>query len=410
VLTKTAGGDFAMAWTSLPPQSTSWAALTGKPTTIAGFGITDAQPLSAVLTGSTASFTTAQATKLGGIAAGATVNAPDAALRDRATHTGTQAASTIAGLAAVATTGSAADLATGVLPAGRLDDTAHGNRAGGVLHAIATQTVAGFLSGPDKARIDGMTALVQGYIETLQPNLFPLDFDYPTALVLHSTSAKVAAPAGDLVDRGYGQAISWRAGNEYAYWAAPGQADLFGKYIFSAFLMYSTNPANFPTTGKTFTKATSPTFFDLNFRVEKRIILSPTCSLYTVTGQVNRAGDHTIVVGSTVAPADNTRFATGFALHVSDSPLDSDTFARAFMLREQVRRELVQRATAGQAATVATIAGRLADGVNTTVAGTGTAADPYRVNAPAGGGGTVILDFNSLGDVPVDQIYDFNGG
>jgi hypothetical protein len=53
------------------------------------------QPLATVLTNTTASFTTAQETKLTGIASGATVNATDAALRDRSTHTGTQAASTI---------------------------------------------------------------------------------------------------------------------------------------------------------------------------------------------------------------------------------------------------------------------------------------------------------------------------
>jgi hypothetical protein len=68
------------------------------------------QPLAAVLTATTASFTTAQESKLAGIAAGATVNAADAALRDRSTHTGTQAAGTITGLAAIATTGNAADL------------------------------------------------------------------------------------------------------------------------------------------------------------------------------------------------------------------------------------------------------------------------------------------------------------
>jgi hypothetical protein len=60
------------------------------------------QPLSTVLNNTTASFTTAQETKLAGIAAGATVNATDAALRDRATHTGAQAASTISDFAAAA--------------------------------------------------------------------------------------------------------------------------------------------------------------------------------------------------------------------------------------------------------------------------------------------------------------------
>lgn len=43
-------------------------------------------------------FTGAEKTKLAGVAAGATANATDAQLRDRATHTGTQAIATVAGL------------------------------------------------------------------------------------------------------------------------------------------------------------------------------------------------------------------------------------------------------------------------------------------------------------------------
>lgn len=50
------------------------------------------------------------ASKLAGIASGATANATDAQLRDRSTHTGTQSAGTITGLAAVATSGAYADL------------------------------------------------------------------------------------------------------------------------------------------------------------------------------------------------------------------------------------------------------------------------------------------------------------
>ena len=52
----------------------------------------------------------AAATKLAGIAAGATANSTDAELRDRSTHTGTQSAATITGLATVATTGAYNDL------------------------------------------------------------------------------------------------------------------------------------------------------------------------------------------------------------------------------------------------------------------------------------------------------------
>lgn len=53
------------------------------------------QPLDAVLTATTASYTIAEQAKLAGIAAGATANSSDAVLLARANHTGTQLAATI---------------------------------------------------------------------------------------------------------------------------------------------------------------------------------------------------------------------------------------------------------------------------------------------------------------------------
>ena len=98
-------------------------------------------------------------TKLDGIATGATANAADADLRDRTTHTGTQAVGTITGLNSIATSGSAADLGAGLLPAARFDDTAHGARAGGTLHAnVVAAGAAGFLTGADKTKLDGIVA------------------------------------------------------------------------------------------------------------------------------------------------------------------------------------------------------------------------------------------------------------
>ena len=47
----------------------AWSTITATPTTLAGYGITNGQPLDAVLTNTTASFTTAQETKLGGVEA-----------------------------------------------------------------------------------------------------------------------------------------------------------------------------------------------------------------------------------------------------------------------------------------------------------------------------------------------------
>lgn len=81
------------------------------PTTLAGFGITDAAPISHVGTGDTAHanvvaagaagfMTGADKTKLDGVATSATANSSDATLLARANHTGTQAFSTLTGLPA----------------------------------------------------------------------------------------------------------------------------------------------------------------------------------------------------------------------------------------------------------------------------------------------------------------------
>lgn len=69
------------------------------PATVSG-GTSSFQPLATVLTNTTAAFTTAQETKLAGIATGATLNDTDANLRARSSHTGEQAISTVTGLQA----------------------------------------------------------------------------------------------------------------------------------------------------------------------------------------------------------------------------------------------------------------------------------------------------------------------
>ncbi|QDC38699.1 hypothetical protein [Sphingobium fuliginis] len=74
--------------------------------------------------------------KLDSVETGATANASNAALRDRSTHTGTQSASTITGLADVATSGDYDDL-TGK-------------------PANATTSVSGLMSSTDKTKLDGV--------------------------------------------------------------------------------------------------------------------------------------------------------------------------------------------------------------------------------------------------------------
>lgn len=86
--------------------------------------------------------------KLTGIQANATQNSTDISLRDRSTHTGTQAASTIVGLKTVATSGSYSDLSAkpDLTPAGLgVVPTSHVG-SGGTAHALATVDAAGFMS------------------------------------------------------------------------------------------------------------------------------------------------------------------------------------------------------------------------------------------------------------------------
>ena len=72
-------------------------AVTGTAPIVSSGGATPAISISAATTSAAGSMSAADKTKLDGIAAGATANATDAQLRDRSTHTGTQAGNTITG-------------------------------------------------------------------------------------------------------------------------------------------------------------------------------------------------------------------------------------------------------------------------------------------------------------------------
>ena len=98
-------GDLRREVRALPASgggSSVWGGITGtlSAQTDLNSALAGKQPLSAILTATTASFTTALESKLAGIAAGATANATDADLRDRATHTGAQLISSVTGLQA----------------------------------------------------------------------------------------------------------------------------------------------------------------------------------------------------------------------------------------------------------------------------------------------------------------------
>ena len=133
-------------------------------------------------------YTTAEKNKLAGVATGATANATDAQLRDRATHTGAQAISTVTGLqgaldakaplASPALTGvpsaptaavgtnttqlattafSKAQIAADAAPAAHVG-------SGGAAHANAVASgAAGFMTGADKTKLDGIATGANNY-------------------------------------------------------------------------------------------------------------------------------------------------------------------------------------------------------------------------------------------------------
>jgi len=72
------------------------------------------------------------------------------------------------------------------------DDTRHGSRVGGALHAVATTSVAGFLSSADKTKLDGVsvTADVTGAaIHAASAKTTPVDAD--TLGLIDSAAANV---------------------------------------------------------------------------------------------------------------------------------------------------------------------------------------------------------------------------
>jgi hypothetical protein len=99
-----------------------------------------AADMPAATTSAAGSMSAADKTKLDGVATGATANATDAQLRDRSTHTGTQAVGTITGLATIATSGSATDLSAGTVASARLSTKAVGGQGAG--STVTEPTVA----------------------------------------------------------------------------------------------------------------------------------------------------------------------------------------------------------------------------------------------------------------------------
>jgi hypothetical protein len=181
-------GDGITAWSSLAyafPSSIAWGGITGTLSSQSDLNtaLAGKQPLATALTNTTAAFTIEQENKLAGIAAGATVNSPDATLLNRANHTGVQAISTVTGLqtaldSKLGTSGEAATVATinGRISAGT-NVTLSGLGTAASPYVIDSSGGSGDVVGPSSAtdnalvRFDGTTGkLVQGSTVSVTDN------------------------------------------------------------------------------------------------------------------------------------------------------------------------------------------------------------------------------------------------
>lgn len=173
--------------------------IASKPTTLSGYNIVDATPLShvgvgggvhadVVESGASGFMTGAQAAKLAGIAANATANASDAALLARANHTGTQVAATIQDL-----TETVQDIVGAMVIAGS-NITLNYNDTNGTLQVSA----AGGGGGATLADGDyvDVTVSSSGTIITIDPGAVTLAkmADLPTQRLIGRATAGTGVP------------------------------------------------------------------------------------------------------------------------------------------------------------------------------------------------------------------------
>lgn len=138
-------------------------------------------------------FTPAEDTKLAGIAAGATVNATDAQLRDRTTHTGTQASATLSDL-----TETVQDIVAALLVAGTNVTTTYNDAAGTF---TINATASGGTTDPEVVRDTIGGALVAGAGITITVNDAGDTITIASTAVLPTRSISTTAPltgGGDL--------------------------------------------------------------------------------------------------------------------------------------------------------------------------------------------------------------------
>ncbi|MBB1422647.1 hypothetical protein H5200_12025 [Pseudoalteromonas sp. SG43-7] len=140
----------------------------------------------------------------------------------------------------------------------------------------------------------------------------------------------------DLIERGYRKGIRWKLGNDFA--RAYTGIDINNKYIAGCVLIYSENPVNLPDAGNVIlSEDGSGTLSVLTENIIGFMQLTPQLVLAYEYGRVDQVGAANILVGSSTAPTDNTRFATGFFATHKDIPFDIKALLSQVLIKDKLR-------------------------------------------------------------------------
>ena len=179
------------------------------------------------------------------------------------------------------------------------------------------------------------------YIQESDKNLLTNGDYLTTDPVMRSGSLAVDfTTQQELLDRGYSRGVQWRGGNDFARYISP--AVISGKWVMSCFWMYSSNEANLtPVAGATtYQETDAGAISGLASTVSGVIRVSNRLMLCWATGQISNASIKRVLVGSSIAPVDTARFATGWHVSLYDDALSADAIDRvlaSFMLNDKSR-------------------------------------------------------------------------
>lgn len=333
------------------------------------------QPLATVLTNTTASFTTAQESKLAGIAPGATANQTDAFLLNRSNHTGTQLAATISDFAATArstvltgyTSGAGTVAATdSILQAIQKlngNDGLKANIAGQVFTgAISATNLSGTNTG-DQTTITGNAGTATA-LQTGRTISITGDLTY-TSPSFNGTGNVTAAGTLATVNANVGS---------------------FG--LAGSVAQFTVNAKGLITAAANVAISIAATAISDATAAGRAMLTAATAAAQTALLDVFTSGAKGLAPasgGGTVnfLRADGTWAAPGGGGSVAWGAI-TGTLSAQTDLQTALNGKL---GTSAEAATVATINGRISAGTNVTITGVGTAASPYVIEASGGGGG-----------------------